>query len=77
MPIEGKSDRNKILTRVEIQGVGSAYGSKGLVINYEEGGGDYKTGGGGGASEVLPSRKEGGGGKSFSHANGEAQNVLG
>ena len=30
--------------------------SKGLVTNYEEGGGGYKTGGGG-AREVLPLRK--------------------
>ena len=39
-------------------------------------GGGYKTGGGGGAREVLPLRK-GGGGKSFSHAEGGAQKVLG
>ena len=38
-------------------------------------GGGYKTGGGG-AREVLPLRK-GGGGKSFSHAEGGAQKVLG
>ena len=37
--------------------------------------GGYKTGGGG-AREVLPLRK-GGGGKSFSHAEGGAQKVLG
>ena len=40
--------------------------SKGLVINYGEGG--YKTGGGGGTSEVLTIQKGGGGG--LSHAEG-------
>ena len=48
-------------------------GTKGLVTNYGEGRG-YKTGGG--AREVLPLRK-GGGRKSFSHAEGGAQKVLG
>ena len=38
-------------------------------------GGGYKTGGG--AREVLPLQKGGGGGKSFSHAEGGAQKVLG
>ena len=38
-------------------------------------GGGYKTGGG--AREVLPLKKGGGGGKSFSHAEGGAQKVLG
>ena len=37
--------------------------------------GGYKTGGGG-AREVLPLQK-GGGGKSFSHPEGGAQQVLG
>ena len=32
---------------------------KGLVTNYGEGGGGYKTGGGGGAREVLPLQKGG------------------
>ena len=50
-------------------------GLKGLVTNYGEGGGGYKTGGG--AHEVLPLRKGGGGGKSFSHSEGGAQKVLG
>ena len=49
--------------------------NKGLVTNYGEGGG-LQNGRGGGASEVLPLRK-GGGGKSFSHAEGGAQKVLG
>ena len=50
--------------------------SKGLVTNYGEGRGGYKTGGG--ACEVLPLRKGGGGGgTSFSHAEGGAQKVLG
>ena len=47
--------------------------TKGLVTNYGEGG--YKTGGV--ACEVLPLRNRGGGGKSFSHAEGGAQKVLG
>ena len=37
--------------------------SKGLVTNYGEGGGGYKTGGG--AREVIPLRKGGGGRKKF------------
>ena len=37
--------------------------------------GGYKTGGG--PCEVLILQKGGGGGKSFSHAQGGAQNVLG
>ena len=49
---------------------------KGLVTNYGEGGGATKREGGG-AREVLPLRKGGGGGKSFSHAEGGAQKVLG
>ena len=40
-----------------------------------EGGGGYKTGGGGGASEVLLLQK-GVAEKSFSHAEGGAQQVL-
>ena len=48
--------------------------NKGLVTNYGGGGGGYKTGGG--AREVLHLWK-GGGGKSFSHAEGGAQKVLG
>ena len=44
-----------------------SHGTKGLVTNYREGGGGFKTGGGG-AHEVLPLRKGGGG--SFSHAKG-------
>ena len=51
----------------------ASFFSKGLVINYGEGGLQH---GRGGAREVLPLRK-GGGGKSFSHAEGGAQKVLG
>ena len=39
--------------------------------------GGLQNGRGGGAREVLPLRKGGGGGKSFSHAEGGAQQVLG
>ena len=46
--------------------------SKGLVTNYGEGGGLQN--GKGGAREVFAKR---GHGKSFSHAEGGAQNVLG
>ena len=46
---------------------------KGVVTNYGEGGATKREGG---AREVLPLRK-GGGGKSFSHAEGGAQKVLG
>ena len=42
--------------------------SKGLVINYWEGGRGYKTGGG--ASKALPLQKGGWGRKSFSHPEG-------
>ena len=49
---------------------------KGLVTNYGEGGG-YKTGeGGGGQVKFYPYEKRGGE-KSFSHAEGGAQKVLG
>ena len=46
---------------------------KGLVTNYGEGGATKREGG---AREVLPLQK-GGGGKSFSQAEGGAQQVLG
>ena len=46
---------------------------KGLVINYGEGGATKREGG---ACEVLSLRKRGGA-KSFSHAEGGAQKVLG
>ena len=46
---------------------------KGLVTNYGKGGATKREGG---AREVLPLQK-GGGGKSYSHAEGGAQKVLG
>ena len=48
-----------------------------MVTNYGEGGGATKREGG--AREVLPLRKGGGGegGKSVSHSEGGAQQVLG
>ena len=55
--------------------VGAAW-SKGLVTNYREWGGRYKTGGGG-ALEVLTLRKGGGSRKSFSHAEGGVQQIFG
>ena len=52
----------------------NTHSPKGLVTNYGEGGATKREGGG--AREVLPLRK-GGGRKSFSHAEGGAQKVLG
>ena len=42
-----------------------------------KGRGGLQNGRGEGACEVLPLRRGGGGGKSFSHAEGRAQKVLG
>ena len=48
----------------------------GLGTNYGEGGG-LQNGRGGGHVKFYPYEKGGGGGKSFSHAEGGAQKVLG
>ena len=53
--------------------VGPVYFSKGLVINYGDGG--YKTGGG--HVKLYPCEMGGGGGKSFSYAEGWGGQVLG
>ena len=50
-------------------------GIQGVVVNYEEGGGGYKTGGEE-ASDVLPLQKGAGGRKCFSQAGAGAKKVL-
>ena len=66
---------NRISTRlVSVLCPDSTISAKGMVTNYREGG-RYKTVGG--TCEVLPLQTGGGGRKSFSHAEGGAQQVLG